>query len=244
MAAPAPLAPVGAAAAPATAAETAAAAAPSVEEQFFAPATLRPIAQLPPAMPTARSGPGSGSGGGAGSPFGPGAGKWFALVAMFGFFVAAVATAWFTFGGASAQHPVPQVLAPRAPTAGLPTSLSTIVRIQAESTRRNALQAVEQIGSGDPSALAAVQPSYTWLPGDTPSTDAHNVSVAQNAGVITIAVSASSRDVCAFGQWRAGGAPQYVTMEHQPACDAVDAPTIGWTTEAGGAASDLPDDNG
>ena len=163
---------------------------------------------------------------------------------MFGFFVAAVATAWFTFGSASAPRPVPQVLAPRTPTAGLPTSLSAIVRIQAESTRRTALQAVEQVGRGDPTALAAMQPNYTWLPGGTPSADAHNVSVAQNAGVITIAVAASNHDVCAFGQWSAGGPAQYVTMEHQPTCDAFDAPSTGWSTQAGGAASDLPDDFG
>jgi hypothetical protein len=232
MAAPAPVTPVGAMVA------AAAAAGPSVEEQFFAPAVLQPIVQLPPAVSSAHSGAGPGGGAGAG------AGKWFALIAMFGFFVAAVATAWFTFGGASTPHQVPQVLAPRAPTAGLPTSLPAIVRIQAESTRHTALQAVEQVGRGDPAALAAMQPNYTWLAGNAPSSDAHDVSVGQNEGVITIAVAASNHDVCAFGQWWAGGTALYVTMEHQQTCDAADAPSAGWSTQAGGAASDLPDDNG
>jgi hypothetical protein len=35
-----------------------------------------------------------------------------------------------------------------------------------------------------------------------------------------------------------------VTMAHEPSCAAIDAPGGGWSTEAGGAASDLPDDNG
>jgi hypothetical protein len=207
----------------------------SAEEQFFAPAVLQPIVQLPPAATAPpKTGASSGSG----------AGKWLALVAVTVFVIAAVATAWFTFKGAGTKPELPVALAPRTPTAGLPTSLPAIVRIQAESTRHTALQAVEQVGSGDPAALAAMQPDYTWLAGDRPSTDAHDVSVAQNAGVVTIAVAASNHDVCAFGQWWPGGTAQYVTMEHQPTCAAIDAPTTGWSTEAGGAASDLPDDNG
>jgi hypothetical protein len=210
-------------------------AAVSADEQFFAPAALRPIVQLPPAAGV-RPKPGASSG--------SGAGKWLAPVAVTVFAIAAVATALLTFGGAGTKPGLPVALAPRPPTAGLPTSLSAIVRIQAESTRHIALQAVEQGGNGDVAALAAMRPDYTWVAGDTPSTDAHQVSVAQNAGVVTIAVAASNHDVCAFGQWLRGGTAQYVTMEHQPTCAAVGAPTRGWSPEAGGAASDLPDDNG
>jgi hypothetical protein len=32
-------------------------------------------------------------------------------------------------------------------------------------------------------------------------------------------------------------------MAHEPSCSAVTAPTTNWSTEPGGAASDLPDDN-
>jgi hypothetical protein len=232
MAPPAPVAPVGAAVTSTMPAP------PTAEQQFFAPAVLQPVVQLPPTAPTVRSGASSGYGPGGG------AGKWLALAGIVGFVIAAVATAWFTFGGSSSQ-PAPAVaLAPRAPTAGLPTSLPAIVRIQAESSRRTALQAVEQVGRGDPTALADARPDFVWLAGDRASTGAHEVSVAQNAGVVTIAVSASSRDVCAFGQWWPGGTPQYVTMAHEPSCAAVAAPSTGWSTEAGGAASDLPDDNG
>jgi hypothetical protein len=33
-------------------------------------------------------------------------------------------------------------------------------------------------------------------------------------------------------------------MEHEPSCRAASAPAEGWSTEAGGAASDLPDPYG
>ena len=60
----------------------------------------------------------------------------------------------------------------------------------------------------------------------------------------TIAVAATNKDVCAFGRWAAGAGAEYVTMAHVKTCRAIDAPTAGWAAEAGGAASDLPDDNG
>jgi hypothetical protein len=227
---PAPVVPVGATASTA----------PSTEEQFFAPAVLRPTVR-----PTPRDDPppythdtritGSGSG----------AGKWLAPAGAVVFVVAAVATAWFSFGpSAHAQHAAPVVLSPRPPTAGLPTSLSAIVRIEAESTRHTALQVVEQVGTADVASLAARQPSYRWLPGDQPSTDPHAVSVARSEGVETIAVAASNHDVCAFARWSTGSTAQYVTMAHEPTCAAVDAPNAGWSSEPGGAASDLPDDSG
>ena len=66
--------------------------------------------------------------------------------------------------------------------------------------------------------------------------------MAQNGSTVTIAVDASSHDVCAFGQWSPNATPLYVTMAHVPTCAAVDAPGAGWSTESGGAGSDLPDD--
>jgi hypothetical protein len=231
MAAPAPVAPIGAAVA---------APGPSTDEQFFAPAVMPRLAQMPstPELPMYTHSPRiAGSGGEMG--------KWFALIGMVVFLIAAFATMWFTLEpGASKHKETPVALDPRAPTAGLPTSLDAIVRIQAESSRRTALQTVEQLGSADVAGLAAAQPNYKWIAGDQPSTDAHMVSVAQRAGLVTIAVSASNKDICAFGRWSTGGTPVYVTMAHEPACAAVDAPDVGWSTEAGGAASDLPDDNG
>ena len=71
------------------------------------------------------------------------------------------------------------------------------------------------------------------------------MSVAGSSnGTVTIAVSASNHDICAFGQWTTSGVAQYVTMAHLPSCTAVNAPQTGWSGEAGGAASDLPDPNG
>ena len=231
MAPPAPFAPVGAAVTPA---------APSAEEQFFAPAVLQPPVQLPPSPHAWTVAPAATATAGAGA----GAGKWLALIGIVAFVIAAVATAWFTLRPGAAQHPAPVALAPRAPTAGLPTSLEAVVRMGAESTRRNALQAVETVGTGDTASLASTQPDYKWFAGDEPSTDSHAVSVAQNASVVTIAVAASNHDICAFGQWWPGATPQYVTMAHEPTCAAVNAPATGWSSEPGGAASDLPDDNG
>jgi len=230
MAPPAPVVPVGA---------IVTTAAPSVDEQFFAPTVLQPIVQLPPTPAPAYSNPSAIAGSGSG------AGKWFALIGMVVFLVAAIATAWFTLRpAASAQHQAPAALAPRTPTAGLPTSLSAIVRIQAESSRHIALQTVEQVGNGDLVALASAQPNFRWIDGNQPAPDPRTVSVTQNGGQVIIAVPASNHDICAFGQWSPDTTPLYVTMEHEPTCAAVDAPSAGWSTQPGGANSDLPDDNG
>ena len=237
MAPPAPVVSVGAAATAGTGA------APSAEEQFFAPAVLQPIVQLPPtamapaAAPRASARSGSGGSGDLG--------KWIILGAMLLFFVLAIVIAAITMKSSASNHAqTPVVLAPRAPTAGLPSGLDTVVRMQAESARRTALQTAEQIGNGDIAQLAAMQPSFLWVAGDQPSSDSRTVSVAQNAGVVTMAVAASNHDVCAFGQWSPGESPRYVTMGHQSSCAAVNAPSAGWSAEAGGAASDLPDDAG
>ncbi len=212
---------------------------PSHAEQFFAPAVFQaPLQIAPPAPPTsAHDSP-------VAHTAGSGAAKWVVLGGMVVFVLATVATAWFTIRpSAAARHQTPVALAPRPPTQGLPTSLDVIVRVEAESTRRTALQAVTEVGTGDRGALAAKQPDYTWVVGNQASTEPHTVSVAQNPGNVTIAVAASNRDVCAFGRWAPNVTPVYVTMAHQETCAAVDAPSIGWSPQAGGAGSDLPDDN-
>jgi len=232
MAAPAPLTPVGASVGAPSAP------APSPEEQFFAPAVMQPVVNVAP--PTAPA-PYTHSPRIAGS--GALAGKWVALIGMVMFVAAAIGAAMFVFKpAAGSKHQTPVVLAPRAPTAGLPTNLDVIVRVEAESTRHTALQTVEQVGSADIGQLTKMQPSYKWIPGNQSSTDPHTVSVAQNPGSVTVAVAASNHDVCAFGQWSTAGTVQYVTMGHEDACAAANAPSVGWSSEAGGAASDLPDD--
>jgi hypothetical protein len=257
MARPEPLTPVGAPAATAGATTGATAApprgataptaptAPSEAEQFFAPTVLQPITQLPPAsLPSSSSSYGSAGTARVAPRDTVDAGKWIKLGGIVLFLIAAIATAYVTFGSAAKKHQAPVVLAPKAPTNGLPTSLETIVRMEAESSRRNALQAVEQVGSGDVARLAAMQPNYTYIGGDQASKDPHTVSVLQNdSTIVTIAVSASNKDICAYGRWAQGGTPVYVTMAHEPSCSAATAPATGWSTEAGGAASDLPDDN-
>jgi hypothetical protein len=227
MAAPAPVVEIGAVSD----------ATPSVDEQFFAPAVYQaPIKVDQPTIPAYTHNT---------RVAGSGAGKWIALAGMVFFVFAAIATAWFTIRpSAAAKHPTPVALAPRVPTQGLPTSLDVIVRVEAESTRHTALQAVADVATGDRGALAAAQPDYTWVAGSQPSPDSHTVSVAQNAGNVIIAVAASNHDVCAFGKWAPNATPVYVTMAHEETCAAVDAPATGWSPQAGGAESDLPDDNG
>ena len=60
----------------------------------------------------------------------------------------------------------------------------------------------------------------------------------------TVAVSGTSRQVCAFGRWSTANGSEYVTMANVPSCAASAAPTTGWTTEAGGSNQDLPAENG
>ncbi len=118
------------------------------------------------------------------------------------------------------------------------------MRVEAESTRHTALQTITETGNADISALAAAQPNYQWVSGTQASSDPHTVSVAQSNGNVTIVVAASNHDVCAFGRSSPSVDPTYVTMAHIRTCAAVDAPTIGWSNQPGGAASDLPDDPG
>jgi hypothetical protein len=166
--------------------------------------------------------------------------------------IAAIIVA-IAFGGYQLVRPrphataAPEVLAPRAPTAGLPSSLHDVVRMQAESTRKLAMQAVERLAGEEGreltvTALAQTQPGYQWIAGDQASTTNTMISFDDTQGAATVAVSTSSREVCAFGRFTTAGGPSYVTMANLPQCRAIDAPADGWSTEAGGAPSDLPDE--
>jgi hypothetical protein len=225
--------------APVVAVGAAAPTGPSTEEQFFAPAVFRaPVTvAAPPSFEYATAA--------RPDPSGASVGKWVALGGMVILLVVAIAIAALAIEpGAKAKAQTPVVLAPKPPVAGLTPDLGAIVRVEAESARHTALQTVASVESGDPAALAAAQPDYKWVAGNQPSADPHTVSVLQNTADVTIAVAATNHDVCAFGRWAKNTTPIYVTMGHQQSCAAVNAPTIGWSTQPGGAASDLPDDNG
>ncbi len=160
----------------------------------------------------------------------------------------AIAT-WFTMHHhGSSSHAAPQVLAPRPPSAGLPTNLDDVVRMRAESTRHTAMQAIEaETGAGGSVSvadLATRQPGYHWVDANTDSSDINAISIASDQGEVVIAVAASNHSICAFGRRRAPAPPEYVTMSNMPQCRAANAPNVGWSNEAGGAASDLPDDQG
>jgi hypothetical protein len=151
----------------------------------------------------------------------------------------------------SGSHPkaAPTILAPLAPSAGLPTSLSAVVRIAAESARHTALTTViETAGtSGAPvslAQLAAAQPDYQWLPGNAASTTNTVISITSGPGIDVIAVSGTDRDICAFGRWSTTFGSDYVTMAHVTDCAATSAPTTGWTSQPGGSAQDLPGADG
>jgi hypothetical protein len=151
--------------------------------------------------------------------------------------------------GSNHQPPAPTILAPLSPSAGIPTSLSAIVRIAAESARHTALSAVISTAGpgGGPvtvAQLASEQPAYQWVAATTPSTTNTIISVASVAGADQIAVSGTNREICAFARWSPAAGASYVTMDHVTTCDADTAPTTGWSSLAGGSAQDLPDENG
>jgi hypothetical protein len=151
-------------------------------------------------------------------------------------------------GGGKTKE-LPTVLAPRPPDAGIPTSLSDVVRIAAESARHTALESViSAAGSGgaalSTSELQAEQPSYHWIAGDQPSTTNTVVSITSGTGIDVIAVSGTDKDICAFARWSPTTGSEYVTMAHVKNCAATNTPTTGWTTEAGGSAQDIPGPDG
>jgi hypothetical protein len=151
--------------------------------------------------------------------------------------------------GKHAKAATPVILAPQPPFAGIPTSLSAIVRIEAESSRHTALGDV--ISAAGPSGAAVTpaqlessQPDYQWIPATQPSTTNLMISIASVAGADQIAVSGTNREICAYGRWSPASGATYVTMDHVKTCDADTAPTTGWSPLAGGSAQDLPDENG
>src|SRR5260221_3367001 len=141
--------------------------------------------------------------------------------------------------------PPPTILAPNAPEAGIPTNLSDVVRIAAESARHTALPTVIDAAGTTGIALTLAQlqqaqPSYTWIAGDAASTTNTIVSITSGTGVDVVAVSATNRDICAFGRWSPTLGSEYVTMAHVDNCAATNAPTNGWTPQPGGSAQDIP----
>ncbi len=147
--------------------------------------------------------------------------------------------------GGGAEKELPTILAPLPPAAGIPTSLSQVVRIAAESARHTALQTVISAAGSTGAALSlaelqAEEPSYHWIAGDQPSTTNTIISITSGTGIDVIAVSATDKDICAFARWSPTLGSEYVTMAHVTNCAATNAPKTGWTTEAGGSAQDLP----
>lgn len=145
----------------------------------------------------------------------------------------------------SHKKQLPTILAPRPPAAGLPTNLSDVVRIAAESARHTALMTVIDAAgtTGAPltlSQLEMAQPNYQWVEGGEPSTTNTIVSITSGTGIDVIAVSGTDRDICAFGRWSPTTGTDYVTMAHVDKCAATNAPTSGWSSQAGGSAQDLP----
>jgi hypothetical protein len=147
---------------------------------------------------------------------------------------------------AAPPPPPPEILAPQSPSVGIPTSLSAVVRIAAESSRHTALSTVISMAgiTGDPvsiTQLQSEQPEYQWVLGDQPSTTNAIISITSAPGIDVIAVSGTNRDICAFGRWSPTTGSEYATMAHVKTCNASSAPQNGWSTIAGGSAQDLPD---
>jgi hypothetical protein len=145
--------------------------------------------------------------------------------------------------------PPPTVLAPLPPSAGIPTNLSDVVRIAAESARHTALTTVVDAAGTTGGALTTAQlqadePSYQWIAGGEPSTTNTVISITSGTGIDVIAVSGTDRDICAFGRWSPTIGSEYVTMAHVDNCAATNAPTTGWNPQAGGSAQDLPGPDG
>ena len=201
-------------------------------EQFFAPTVLQnPVVVQPPAR-APRPGPSKAT---------------LILIAIALVAVAGVAYPVFASGGHGKAKP-PVAMAPHGPNTGLPSSLADVVRIQAESARQTALAGISQAYSENngqpltPSVLQNDAPSLTWFSGAQSSKGPTQVSYDQTADGVTIAIAASSKDVCAYAKWSPGQVSQYVTMLNDTTCRADQPPAAGWSTLAGGANSDLPPD--
>jgi hypothetical protein len=90
--------------------------------------------------------------------------------------------------------------------------------------------------------LTAEHPNLQWVGPAEDSTQPGTVSFENQPGVMTIAVGATNK-MCAFGRWSPPNGPEYVTLSNVAHCRASGAPSAGWSTEPGGAAFDLPDEN-
>ena len=170
-----------------------------------------------------------------------------AIIAMA--LVITVAGIWSLLPSGSHANPQPTILAARPPFAGIPTSLSDVVRIAAESARHTALMTVIDTAGASAAPvtvtqLQAAQPSYQWVLGSVPSTTNTIVSITSGQGIDVIAVSGTDKDICAFGRWSPTVGTDYVTMAHVKVCSATNAPTTGWSALAGGDAQDLPGADG
>jgi hypothetical protein len=175
-------------------------------------------------------------------------GRTIAIVAIATVCLIGAAFSLLSRGGHHAAA-APVILTPQAPFAGIPTSLSGVVRIEAESSRHTALSVV--ISAANPSGtpltitqLTGLQPGYQWVEGNVASTTNTMISITSAAGIDTVAVSGTNHTICAYGRWLPGAGSTYVTMDNVKTCNATTAPTTGWSTLAGGTAQDLPDENG
>jgi hypothetical protein len=154
------------------------------------------------------------------------------LVALLVF--ACGAAAYATVRSGSGGAPKAPVVLPPVDESGLP-NLANAVRIQAESARQRAFAAIAQASAAangaplDAGSLQSQDPTLQWVTAGQSSTGPGEVSFTQSSDGVTIAVSAKSRDVCAFGRWSAAAANRFVTMGNVSTCRATDAPTAGWT---------------
>ena len=236
MAAPAPLAPVGASVGASNGPRTVGGGAVLRARGATGPCQRRARRTRPPRTPIARRIAGSGAG----------MGKWITLIAMVVFVISAVGAAMFVLKpSATAAHQTPEVLAPRRADRGS-ADQPRLHRARFRRSRRGAPRS--RRWSRSAAAISANSRTCSRTTSGSRATRRRATRTSsplrQNAGSVTIAVAASNHDVCAFGQWTPDGAVRYVTMAHETACAAVNAPSIGWSSEPGGAASDLPDNIG
>ncbi len=141
-----------------------------------------------------------------------------------------------TFGAGSSAHAskAPVALAPLSDgDQGLP-SLADAVRAQAEGGRSRAFADVNQAltaspaGRVDVAMLRQVDATIEFVSGDQSSKDPKQASFAQTNDTVVVAVSAASKDVCAYERQVGANDPEVVTMGNVSSCRADDAPATGW----------------
>jgi hypothetical protein len=141
----------------------------------------------------------------------------------------------FTSSGSGADTAkTPVVLAPLADGDQSLPSLADAVRAQAEGARSRAFNDLNQVisaspnGRADANMLKQADGSIEFLDGSVASKNSKQASFAQSADTMVVAVSAASKDVCAFQRQVGSGDPEVVTMGNDSSCKADDAPTAGW----------------